>query len=115
MQLILMRLEMCMSRRLPLTYHSASLGVWMGDWRVEVAECQVVREPHGKECAGWGVERRQYWGGVSAWLGDTGRDLTGFGGLSLDNIRSPSPLPHRCPQHGRIEKRGAMAGRTSVR
>ncbi len=48
MQLILMRLEMCMSRRLPLTYHSASLGVWMGDWEVEVAECQVVREPPGK-------------------------------------------------------------------
>ncbi len=34
------------------------------------------------------------------------RDLTGFGGLSLDNIRSPSPLPHRCPQHGRIESAG---------
>lgn len=49
MQLILMRLELCMSRRLPLTYHSASLGVWMGDWEVEVAECQVVREPPGKD------------------------------------------------------------------
>ncbi len=48
-QLILMRLKLCMSRRLPLTYHSASLGVWVGDWEVEVAECQVVREPPGKD------------------------------------------------------------------
>lgn len=28
---------------------------------------------------------------------------TGFEGLSLDNIHSQTPLPHRCPQHDRIE------------
>lgn len=33
---------------LQFTYHSASLGVWVGDWEVEVVECQVVRGPHGK-------------------------------------------------------------------
>lgn len=33
-------------------------------------------------------------------------DLTGFGSLSLDNIRSLAPLPHRCPQHGRIASVG---------
>lgn len=48
-KLILMRLELCMSQRLPDTYHSASLGVWVGDWEVEVAECPVVRELPGKD------------------------------------------------------------------